>query len=224
MTSLERPDTLGAAVVKHIRDAVLRGDYPPGGQLSEVTLAESLGVSRGTVREALRALAESSLVQIIPHRGAFIPKLTVRRAREIYSLRMILEPFAARLAFENGRIDAESIAEIRTAFAFLESAGASGDPGSVIDADMAFHERLSRLSNHEMLLELLATLQVQTRRFITYTKLFASDLTDEVQDHLPIMAALEAADSARLEEAVRDHIRQSGELLVDKMTTLGADD
>jgi DNA-binding GntR family transcriptional regulator len=89
-------------IVVDFRDAVLRGDYPPGSQLSEVALAESLGVSRGTVREALRTLAESGLVEVFPHRGAFVPALTIQRAKEIYSLRMVLEPFAARLAYETG--------------------------------------------------------------------------------------------------------------------------
>ena len=58
VSELRRPETLTTAVAKHIRDAIVRGEYPPGSALPEVRLAEQLGTSRGTVREALRTLDE----------------------------------------------------------------------------------------------------------------------------------------------------------------------
>ena len=221
MRILQRPETLGSAVVAYIHDAVLRGEYPPGSQLPELTLADRLQVSRGTVREALRALAEIGLVEVFPHRGAFVPELTVQRAREIYGLRMVLEPYAIEQAFEAGQIGPKTVTELRAAYKKLERAAKSGDTGAVIEADMAFHECLSGLSGNETLRQMLNTLQVQTRLFILYTKLYASDLTDEVANHEPIMAALERGDRGALQAAVRDHVRESGELLVGKMLAGG---
>lgn len=78
--SLARPETLVSAVISYIRDAIIRGEFPPGSQLAEQALSRQLATSRGTVREALRALAEPGLVQIFPHRGAFVSQLSARSA------------------------------------------------------------------------------------------------------------------------------------------------
>ena len=83
MERLNRPPTLTAATAQNIQQAILRGDFAPGDALREADLSENLGVSRGTVREALRLLhQEGALVEVIPHRGAFVIQLTVERAKE----------------------------------------------------------------------------------------------------------------------------------------------
>src|SRR5208283_1850229 len=95
-----RPPTLTATVVDHIRAAIVQGQFAPGAPLHEVDLCNLLGVSRGTVREALRQLRDENLVEIVPHRGACVTTLSPRRAWEIYTLRAQLEPYAVRLAIE----------------------------------------------------------------------------------------------------------------------------
>src|ERR1041384_4635649 len=100
--SLRRPETLTGAVARHISDAIVRGEYPPGSNLPEVSLARELETSRGTVREALRMLAAGGLVEIIPPGGVFASQLSARATWEITSLRAILEPYGARLALEAG--------------------------------------------------------------------------------------------------------------------------
>jgi DNA-binding GntR family transcriptional regulator len=69
-------------------------------------LSDSLQVSRTTIREALLKLHEEKIVEIIPHRGATVPKLSKQTAKEVYTLRAILEPYALRLAME---MDAYSV-------------------------------------------------------------------------------------------------------------------
>ena len=65
-----RPPTLTATVAEHIREAIVRGQFIPGAPLHEVELSKSLGISRGTVREALRHLQDENLVDIVPHQGS----------------------------------------------------------------------------------------------------------------------------------------------------------
>src|SRR6478752_9173957 len=98
--SLRRPETLTTAVAQYIKDAIVQGEFAPGSRLPEVALAAQLDTSRGTVREALRTLADGGLIQIIPRRGVFVSQLSVRTTWEITSLRALLEPYAARLALE----------------------------------------------------------------------------------------------------------------------------
>src|SRR5882724_8753328 len=129
------PPTLTAAVVKHIQDLILRGEFSPGSALPEIPLARRLDTSRGMVREALRELADLGLVELHARRGAVVEQLSPQRAREIFSLRALLESFAVRLALTEGRIGAAERCRIESAFAAMERCAESGDTAALIDAD-----------------------------------------------------------------------------------------
>ena len=91
---VDRPPTLTATVADSIREGIFRGELHPGKPLREVELAEALDVSRGTVREALRQIQDESLVEVIPHRGAFVTNLTPKMADELHTIRALIEPLA----------------------------------------------------------------------------------------------------------------------------------
>jgi DNA-binding GntR family transcriptional regulator len=76
----------------------LRGEFPPASALGEVSLASRFKASRGTAREALRVLSKQGLVEMQSRRGGAVPPRSPERAREIFSLRALLEPFAVKLA------------------------------------------------------------------------------------------------------------------------------
>src|SRR5689334_8253936 len=84
---------LCADVTNRIRAAIQQGQLRPDTPLIERDLAQSLGVSRVPVREAIRTLVEEGVVKKVPHRGAFVYALTREEIEEIYSLRIVLERF-----------------------------------------------------------------------------------------------------------------------------------
>ncbi len=217
MLELDRPKTLTDAVVDHIRDAVLRGELAPGQQLREVPLSQTLETSRGTVREALRALQDVGLVKIVPHRGAVVTELSSRRVAEVFDLRALLEPHAVGLALADGPLEDDALSAIRAAFDALCEAVRKEDDFDVIHADMDFHGMLAAPCRHELLLEHLGALRVQTRQAIFYTKLYASDREGEAEAHAPIVAAVAAGDASRAAKVVRDHIVRAGEQLLAHM-------
>jgi len=217
---LQRPDTLTEAISKHIRDAIVRGDYPPGARLPEVALAAELNTSRGTVREALRTLADGGLIEVIPHRGVFVSQLSVRDTWEITSMRALLEPYAARLALEASAADRVYHDEVREAFERLRAATATDDPLAVADADVAFHRSVFARCGHQMLLGELAKLQVMSRRLVLTNQLFAADAPTLVGQHAPIAAAIADHDPDRLETEVRAHVIEAGELLLSRMAAI----
>ena len=185
--------------------------------LPEVRLAEQLSTSRGTVREALRALHDVGLVEIRPHRGAFVTGLTARRATELFDLRAVLEPHAIKSAIQGGFVDDATMGGIREAFAALRRSLEEGDMFAVIDADMNLHWVLASASRQELLLEHLNALQLQTRRAVIYTKLYDTDSETEVKSHAPIIDAVEARDADRAAATLREHILRSGSRLVERM-------
>src|SRR3979490_2783979 len=90
--------TLRERVYAHLKGEILDNRIAPGSILQEVPLAESLGVSRGPIREALGTLAAEGLVTITPRRGAVVTALTKRDFLEAYQVREVLEALAVRLA------------------------------------------------------------------------------------------------------------------------------
>jgi DNA-binding GntR family transcriptional regulator len=219
------PETLSSAVVGYIRDAILRGIYPPGSPLPEIPLSKQVGASRTIIREALRSLSEAGLVTIHPRRGAFVGSMSPRRARELFTLRAVLEAFAVRLALTEGRIRQDELARIEAAFEQLRHSRESGDAYAMIEADMGFHWAACSPCRHEMLLDQLQGLQTQTRQFIFYTKFYASDAEGEVEAHMPILVAIRNSAPERAEAAMREHIISAGErLLVSMLEQAGTAD
>ena len=86
--------SLTMLVQRELERMVLAGELAAGEKLNELGLAERLGVSRGPVREALRALAETGLVRLEKNRGVFVREISVAEADEIYELRATLDQMA----------------------------------------------------------------------------------------------------------------------------------
>ncbi|TMI88718.1 MAG: GntR family transcriptional regulator [Bacillati bacterium ANGP1] len=218
-----RPPTLTATVAEHIKEAIFRGILPPGAPLHEVELSKSLGVSRGTVREALRHLQDETLVEIHPHQGAFVTRLSPRKAREIYTLRAQLEPYAVRLAMGRSAYTQGDLDELDALVRRLGDLERSSDPEhrsdlfEIITADMEFHRVMCGRSEHEMLMGVLKSLQSQTRLFILNTILYHSDLELDEPTHRAILTAIQSGDPEHAEAVVRQHIVDAGTSLVTHM-------
>lgn len=217
VVQLVRPPTLAAAAVDSIREAILRGDLPLGAPLREIELGRSLEVSRGTVREALRKLEEEGLVEVIPHRGAFVTQLPPQKVREIYTLRALLEPYAVRLAMERR---AYSTADLRSFEELLDRIGELERQGAIYDTvrtDAQFHLAISGRAGHQLLLEVLRNLQSKTTLVMLKVELYRTDRTPEVELHRTVLEAIRAGDPLLAEDVIRRHIVESGDRLLQRM-------
>src|SRR5262249_19026662 len=150
-----------------------------------------------------------------------VAQLSAQRAREIFSLRALLESFAVRLALTEGRIGAAERRQIESSFAAMERCAESGDTAALIDADMAFHWAICAPCGHELLLEQLRGLQVRTRQCIYYTKFYESDVESEVAAHTPPRRATQSGEPARAGAAMRAHIAPAGERLLVRLLERG---
>ena len=101
MTLGQQHLTLRESVAGEIRRMIMDGQLAPGERLFEDRLAEQLGVSRNPVREAIRALEGSGLVEVRPRRGAYVSQLDPHQATQLLELRAVIESYAARLAARN---------------------------------------------------------------------------------------------------------------------------
>lgn len=135
-------------VASILRQQILDGELRPGTQLQEVPLAASLGVSRNTMREATRILALEGLLKRSIHRGVAVSQLSLKDVKEIYHLRRMLEIPAVLSA---KKIDAEALAEIRSALSGYERAVSERDWSRAVAFDLQFHSSLIRFHRNRRL-------------------------------------------------------------------------
>ena len=152
-----RPPRLGAGpprsshslsrhVQRELERLITEGELQPGERLNEVALAKRLGVSRGPVREAARALEKSGLVTVIVKRGAFVRALTLDEAMDIYELNAVIFGLAAgQLAVS---ITAAQALELQALVDGMDRAGAASDPDAFFDLNVRFHQDIMRLARN----------------------------------------------------------------------------
>jgi GntR family transcriptional regulator, trigonelline degradation regulator len=136
-------------VVEVLRGAITAGRFAPGERLIERTLCELTGVSRPSVREALRQLESEGLIETQPNRGPTVSRLSRRDAVSLYQMRGALEALAARL-FASVASDAQ-IVELASAVSVLQQAYKRRDIEAIVQAKRRFYEVLFEGSGNSMI-------------------------------------------------------------------------
>ena len=142
-----RGQTLGMQAAEAIRRLVATGRLVGGDHLIEARVAEQLGISRGSVHDALWLLRGEGLVRDEPRRGTFVAQLTVADVREIYDLRIAVEIAAVHLIKQ--RPEMESFRQLEQALDDMEAGG--GDAALAAEADLGFHSALCAASGNSRL-------------------------------------------------------------------------
>jgi DNA-binding GntR family transcriptional regulator len=151
LTDLHPPErrVLHEQVLAQLLDALRHGRLRPGDRLLEAEIAGRLGLSRGAVREAVRRLEQEGLVVTQPHRGTYVVRLTAADVAEVYSLRLLLEAYAVRLAAP--RVTPAALAELAAHVEAMAVAAEREDRHEQIRRDQCFHEQICLLSGHRHL-------------------------------------------------------------------------
>lgn len=200
--------TLRERALGSLHAAIVSGRYRPGDHLGEVELAGSLGVSRGTVREALRHLQQDGLVTAGTRGMLRVSSLTAAEVRDLFRVRAAIEGLAVREIIASPRREAAVIA-LRTALEQLadERAGTAAR----IAADLAFHLELCRLAGNSMLVEAWQHLEGRMRVAILSGAVRRAPMAREW--HAPIVDAIERGDVAAALRVVEDHMASAADHL-----------
>lgn len=204
---LDQYKPLREIVFETIRNAIISGNLKPGERLMEVQLAESLGVSRTPVREAIRKLELEGLVVMLPRKGAFVADLSVKDLTEVLEIRAALEGLAAGLA--SVRIDQEELEELEIKAIKFNKAVENDDIEAIILTDFEFHDAMFRASRNERLIQLNNNLREQVQRFreIYHKKVNKSKQTSK--EHYEIVEAISNRDIDKAERLARKHIENA---------------
>ncbi|MBV8697038.1 GntR family transcriptional regulator [Bradyrhizobium sp.] len=148
---LDAPKSLSQRVLLRLRQAIIDGEFALGAPISEEMVAQSFGVSRTPVREALNQLQGQGLVVIRPQVGSFVFTPSAADISALCSFRIIIEPRAAELAYHHDR--AATIAAMEQAVADMKEALAGKDNVAYGRADSALHDAFFAHCNNHYLVE-----------------------------------------------------------------------
>jgi DNA-binding GntR family transcriptional regulator len=203
---IERPASAGAQAFAALRYAVVTLKLPPGQSFSEQEVAKQLGVSRTPVREAIIKLAETGLVEVLPQRGSFVRRISVKAVKDARFVREAIELAVLREAA--GRLPPSFFATTRGLIAAQREAAASDDLERFLGLDDAFHRSFAAEIGciHAWAVIEAQKTQMDRVRFLSLPG--ASPISRLIDQHEAILDAVERGDAPASEAAMRTHLAE----------------
>jgi phosphonate utilization transcriptional regulator len=202
--------SLTTLVQQEIARLIQTGELSSGDKLNEWGVAERLGVSRGPVREAFRALAETGLLRVEKNRGVFVRQVSIKEADEIYELRAALDQWTGRRLAEI--IRPEQLKELRVIVDGMEKAAAKQDSDAYYALNLKFHDTLVQFTGNGKLLttyrRIVDELNLYRRNALAGEQ---GNLLVSTREHKKIVNAISSRDPDRASRALHDHVAASRE-------------
>lgn len=199
--------SLPSLVQRELTREILAGALAAGSKLNEAEVAARLGVSRGPVREAFRALEESGLVRFEKNRGVFVRSLSLEEADEIYELRALLDEFAGRRAAKNAT--PRDVHELESLVERMGAAAARGAADEYFTLNLAFHDRIIALAGNAKLAQLYRRLVNELNLYRRASFEEKGALPASVAEHRAIVASIAAGRSAATGRLLHEHVMVS---------------
>ncbi|MFC4948132.1 GntR family transcriptional regulator [Pseudonocardia sp. GCM10023141] len=207
----KRAPSLAEQAYETLREWIVAGDLAPAAPLSENDLARRFSISRSPLREAIRRLQDEKLLEPSGPRGFSVPPLGVELVRDVYGVRRALETAAAETA---DAIPPGEVGAMRDRLTMQAAEIRKGNLGPFNDGDFDFHDLYVAHCGNRLLIGHLHRLRGNIRRIIAYAGQFQGHTEASLEEHLVIMSAVEAGDTAVLRSAVDSHIRGVTDRLV----------
>ena len=204
---LERYPAKSEQIYDSLRRAIVRLEIQPGSAVQEKDICASFDVSRTPVREALQRLAEEDLVNIYPHSGTFVSRISFKMAEEGFVLRRALEVESIRKACEN--VTAEAIAELDGIIARMRVILAEDRLEDYLDIDDSFHAAIARMSGYPRIWKFITLAKVHLDRMRQLSAPVPGHLAEVTEQHAAIAQAVERRNAMQAELAMRIHLDSS---------------
>jgi DNA-binding GntR family transcriptional regulator len=196
--------SLPEAVGRALRRRILNNELPAETRLVEANLAAEFGVSRGTIRDAMRSLQAEGLIAIVPRRYSVVTRMSPEDAEDVCFARYVLEDASFGRGFGPNR--KELVRNLQLALEHMSVAARSDDLDTVVASDTRFHELLIDVSGRRRLKDLWSMLNSQMgalmRAEIDRLEL---SLPDVVELHRGLFEAVSEGDVSRFRRELRDH-------------------
>ena len=196
--------SLPEAVGRALRYRILNNELPAETRLVEANLAAEFGVSRGTIRDAMRSLQAEGLIAIVPRRYSIVTRMSTQDAEDVCYARWALEDASVSEGF--GEQHGDLVKALRGALEQMSAAAGADDMDALVEHDTRFHELLLDTSGRRRLKDLWSMLNSQMGALMrSEIERQGIDLAEAVERHRSLLDAVERGDIAQLREAVQDH-------------------
>jgi len=210
--ALLRSSSLPMLVQKELERMILAGELSVGAKLNEIAVATRLGVSRGPVREAFRALEESGLVRQEKNRGVFVRQVSVEEADEIYEVRAALDEWVGRRLAHTA--SPEQLKELKAIVEAMERAAAKNDADAWHSLNLEFHDQLVAFAGNAKLLTTYRRLVKELNLYRRQTLSQRGALPLFTREHRDIVAKIASGNAASAGRALHDHVMGSRERML----------
>jgi DNA-binding GntR family transcriptional regulator len=202
-------------VVEELRRAVFEGELAPGTPLRELALAESLAVSRSTVREALGALVAEGLADRVPNRGTQVRALDPDAIHDVGRARLVVE-MAGLQRWDEASEEAREA--VRQAVAeFRRAAGTSASAAELTAAHLAIHAAIAGLTESPRLVAMAEALYTEIKLALASVDRIRRNAQDQVHSHGELVELMEAGRMDRAAAELRHHLEHAEQAMLDSL-------
>ena len=198
-------------LISDIRKEVSSGILKPGDQLEVTALAERFGVSRTPIREAIRTLVESGVLETRPRKGSFVRVLSAKQLLDLFQVAAELEGMACRLAALS--LTKENLEAIESGLAKCTQAAEFQNNVEYAMANLDFHTAIHNASGNDWLIEQLRQLQINLNSYRTMPYEIRGRLKKSTDEHKIICDAILSGDGEHACNLMRDHMMLQGKRL-----------
>lgn len=199
-----RTQSLTSLVQEEIDRQITTGELAAGQRINEIALAERLGISRGPIREACRALVQAGLLVAVRNRGVFVRQIGPAEMAEVYDVRAALDHMAGRtLAM---RITPPQVAALKQLIRRMDQAAKRARISEYYPLNLEFHRRIIEYAGNRRLAEIYQALVKELHLGRRAGLVQGGGLHFSNEDHKKIVAALEARDPARAAALMEGHV------------------
>lgn len=208
-------------VYKKLRRAILMEELKAGDRLTEIYLADKLGVSRTPIREAIRKLELEGLVIMLPRRGTVVAEITEKSLKDVLEVRRVLDMLSAELACE--RMDENGEKALEKACRDFEKAIRNRDLGDIAQKDVALHNIIVEASGNNVLQQIIGNLSEQMYRYrVKYLK-DDSKYETLVKEHQAIYASIIKRDKKTAARLAKEHIDNQEAAIMSRLHNWNSD-
>ena len=219
LSQAPRSESFVLRVQRELERAIAAGELRGGDRINESALAIKLGISRGPVREACRALGQTGVLRSEINRGFFVREISIKEALDIYDLRAKLFGMAGRLAA--GSVTSAELTELDGLVDRMDAAVEADDIGDFYPLNCEFHSLIVACADNHKLDQLWPNLESELHLFRRRGLVLPGSLRVSNYDHRAMVVALRAGDAAAAERIMEQHI-QAGKARL--LKTLNAHD
>jgi DNA-binding GntR family transcriptional regulator len=204
VSSRPRTETFVPSVQRELERMIAAGELRGGERINESALALKLGISRGPVREACRALEHIGLLFSEVNRGFFVREISTREALDIYDLRATLFAMVGRLA--TAQATSAQLCELEALVNRMEQAVERDDLGTFYPLNVEFHTRLVACADNHKLVQMWPTLEAELHLFRRRGLVLPGSLRQSNYQHRAMVAAMRAGDAEGAARLMERHI------------------